>query len=189
MQSLKYDPTPFEIELMPGIVIKVASPTVFDFEICRVRARGLVDDIEKSVEICDKLNLIREGVEDYADPSAKQALFETFYGIELGKRLITDFMSGIVDQDDNPVPVSNESVGMLLSDPIVLTSFTHELRLKQIARILAKKGSGTGPSGILPADAVPNTARVVKSQTQPAQEVLQGKTDSDAPTSKPDQIA
>lgn len=158
--KLNYDFAPFDITILPGIVVKVKAIKPIDYMLASECARRKLDQLEPSVEICAAAGLTDpSNLTEVQSREIREAYFTQFKAEELGKRLILEFVSGIVDDEtEGKVEVNESTIETFLRLPLVAQAFVASLTARQMEMLQAKKESATDAPGISKPAAVANTA-------------------------------
>lgn len=174
MKSLKGPDGPLEITVLDGIVLTVKPRTWFDFTLARLSAQRIVADLEKSAATCLQAGILPDGTAvDLSNEDYKGTLLETILIQELAILVITGW-AGIVDQNDQPMPINEENIRRVMNiwPPQASHSigdlFFRKYMAKHAEFVQAKKDSATDANGTTPPAAVANTAKDAGKPASPA---------------------
>lgn len=159
---------PYSFEILPGILIEVRPITSFDMFLAQEQAQKKINALAEGIEACSVAGIIDECPSfDINDIEQRSAKYMEFLSSSLGERCILGW-SGVVDANDEPMPVSPEAISMVMRIWPCSKVFIDQVTDHNRKLFAAKKESGVAQDGISSPAAAPNTAADVKSKDCPA---------------------
>lgn len=156
----------------------------------RAYAARMVVQLGQGEEAIEEAGGIVTGLPEDVDRT--KALEDFYYAVGLCRQII-DAWEGPVDEDDNPAPVTDENIELLIRDqPYVGEILMRRLQARMLERAFegegytARSDGGSAGRAVTPeTDSPPagNTASSAESATPPAAAVEPDTTDGDAPSS------
>jgi hypothetical protein len=146
-KSIAPETQPFDIEVLPGVTFTVAPISDFDWLVFKGTAARVLDDLSGSLETLDHVGLTYIADYDHANEVHRKALYQLVLVREIAKAKIIGW-NGIVDDKDQPAPVSQEGIEALMKDWVIAGKFYELVSVNQVAQALAKKKLSIGAAGI-----------------------------------------
>lgn len=145
MESLLPSTEPFEIELLPDLILKVKPITDFELAVIRSEVAQIINDLAKGVTTCEKAGILH--VKDY-DPENDvhvAAMSRILTVKEIGVKSIIDW--NLLNEDKKPLAVTPKAVRAFLSDWSLSETFYAKMTEQNMKRLIAKKNSIIAQNG------------------------------------------
>jgi hypothetical protein len=167
MISLDAPKEPFELPLLEGISFTVMPMEAVDLQVARIRAQQTVDKILSALEALAETDVYLPEGFDPAKPEYQAALRQNMTIQYLGVSQIKGW-SGVLDQEDQPLPCREDIIRWVLRDPLIADKFFDGVTEWHRKRLAAKKESGTASNGQAEAVSITATPAELKNPPAPA---------------------
>lgn len=174
----------FEIPIFAETTVTVRPFTTDVMVAAQTAAQARVREIIEPYEKCKAEGLIPDSAENLNldDTAVVEGMRVKFLIEELAVRLIVSWEG--VSYKGKPAPLDPRMIAALMGQNPVGQTFFHELTLRQVERLIAKKDGGADATGTLAA--APNTAEGAKKTMPHVQGENQQKAESSVPTKSTD---
>lgn len=166
--TLEGPTSPYEINLFGDVVVEVAPLRSVELYEAEAVARSLLGRLAESLDVCEEFGFLPGDLVDLDNPVKREALYRDLLTKQLARMTIKRFVSGIVDQDGAPCPVTPGTITAIMDIPLVAPRFYTELLRPYTELAAAKKDSGVVASGLSSPAAAPVIAKAAAAKDSPA---------------------
>lgn len=162
MISLKIPETPYEMQILPGIMFTVRPLTSFDMNVATAEAHLAVQRLEKALDDVELAGLLPNRSIDMTNQAEIEAVFQAMLIRSLAERHIIAW-TGITDDQGEPIDVHVKSARRFVVDLYPIGQVFYNLLTQKYRETLAaKKDCGTASNGTSSPAPVPDTAQSAK---------------------------
>ena len=165
MIRLSVPKEPYWLDLLEGVRVKIKPVTAMEQAAARAYARRVRNELVSSNGSAKALGGEVIGVPDQEDPDMAIASEDLLYGQGLARHIILEW-EGILDDEDQPAPVSEDAIDVFMRLPYIAELFLNTVQMS-LGRIIAE-GNASGPAPSGSSVAGPSTAEDAESTTSPA---------------------